>query len=78
VNVVLEEILIYLHFLAHIPKGIMKNIKKFCFKFLWSGKEGQEEIHQTSWKIILIPNDEGGWGLKNIHVFGAMLAGNSV
>jgi hypothetical protein len=66
VKLVLEAIPVYWQYLAHIPKGILEKIRKICFRFLWSGKEGQESIHWMKWKSIARPKEEGGWDLKNI------------
>jgi hypothetical protein len=74
----LEAISIYWQFLAYIPKGILEKIRKFCFNFLWSGKEEAEGVHWTRWKSISKPNNEGGWGLKNIHTFGVAIVGKSM
>jgi len=35
VKSMLEAIPIYCHTLANIPKGILENIRKYCFNFMW-------------------------------------------
>jgi hypothetical protein len=48
VKSILEAIPMYLDTLAHIPKGILEKIRKFCFNFLW---QGSSEYKGTHWLI---------------------------
>ena len=56
----------------------MKNNRKLCFKFLWSGKLNSSGIPWTSWKSLANPKSSGGWGLKVPIVFSKSLAAKNV
>jgi hypothetical protein len=74
VKVVLESIPVYWLSVEKIPKGILNNIRKRMFSFLWTGKKLKEGLHLISWKKIAKPKKDGGWGIKNIFSFGKALA----
>jgi hypothetical protein len=59
---VLEAIPVYWHTLAHIPKGILEKIKKFCFNFLWQGSSDYKGNHLVKWQRIASPKSLGGLG----------------
>jgi hypothetical protein len=68
----------YWHTLAHIPKGILEKIKKFCFNFLWQGSSEYKGTHWVNWIKIAAPKSLGGWGLKDIHIFNHSLDAKSL
>jgi len=78
VKFVLEAILVYWHKLAHIPKGILEKIKKYCFNILWQGCSDYKGAHWVNWRKLAVPKALGGWGLKDIHLFGPSLAATSL
>jgi hypothetical protein len=59
---------------VNIPKGILNNIRRRMFSFLWTGKKLKEGMHLINWKKIAKPKKDGGWGIKNIFSFGKSLA----
>jgi hypothetical protein len=70
----LEAIPIYWQTLAHIPKGILEKIRKFCFNFLWQGSNDYKGNHLVKWQRIATLKSPRGWGMKNIYLFGKSLA----
>jgi hypothetical protein len=76
-KVVLKSIPVYGLSLAHVPKSILEKIRRRCFSFLWICKK-KEGIPLVSWKILAKPKKGGGWGLKNIHLFGQALTVKSL
>jgi hypothetical protein len=73
INLVLEAILVYYHTLAHIPKWILEKIRKFCFNFLWQGSNDYQVNNLVKWQKMEAPKSLGGWGIKNINLFGRAL-----
>jgi len=71
---VLEAIPVYWMSLSWIPKGMLEQIRRICFRFLWSGKKDEQVTPWVSWKRIAVPKGLGGWGLKNIFLFAQALA----
>jgi hypothetical protein len=78
VKSVLESISVYWMSLAKIPKCVLNNIRRIIFSFLWSGKKEKECMHLTRWKKIGKPKKDGGWGIKNIYIFGQALSVKSL
>ena len=59
--------------------GIIEKIRKLCFKFLWSGGDGNSSgFPWASWKVLENPKSLGGWGLKVPPLFAKALAAKSV
>lgn len=61
---------------AHIyanPKKILEDIRKVIINFIWNGKEDRGRYHLVRWEDIMWPKSNGGWGLKDIHIFGRVL-----
>lgn len=71
---VLCSILVYWATIAKIPKGILTQIRKACFKFLWSGKNKEEGIPLVKWSKLARPKDLGGWRIHNLFWFNKALA----
>jgi hypothetical protein len=78
VKAVLESIYVYWLSLEKIPKSVLNSIRRRMFSFLWSGKKEKEGIHLSNWKKIAKPKKVGGWGIKNIFMFGQALAEKSL
>jgi len=78
VKSLLEGILVYLLSLAHIPSSILKTLRKRMFSFLWFGNVGKEKYHLVRWEALSKPKHLGGWGLKNISIFGKALVSKSL
>jgi len=74
VKSVLESILVYWLSLAKIPKGTLNNTRRRMFIFPWLGNKLKKRVHLISWKKLAKPKKVGGWGVKNIFIFGKALA----
>jgi hypothetical protein len=74
VKSVLESIPVYWLSLANIPKCTLNNIRRRMFNFLWTGNKLKEGVHLISWKKLAKPKKVGGWGIKNIFIFGKALS----
>jgi hypothetical protein len=66
---VLKAILVYQHTLAYIPKGVLEKAHKLYFNYLWNGCTSYKGSHWVKWKSVAKPKIQGGWGLKNVHIF---------
>lgn len=73
VKSMLESIPVYWMSIAHIPKGILHEVRKKLFSFLRSGRKDKERIHLVNWSILSRAKEHGGWDLKNIDLFGQAL-----
>ena len=74
---VLEAIPVFwIHF--WIPVGILKKIRKICFKFLWYGNKDSSGLPCTSWKTLACPKFLGGMGSKSLAIFAKALATKSL
>jgi hypothetical protein len=74
----LESILIYWLTILNIPKGMLNEIKKNCFSFIWTKKSAKEGIPLIKWIKVAFPKNLGGWELKNVHVFSLALTTKSL
>ena len=59
--------------LVWLPKGILEQIRRLCFSFLWRGKNDHRSMVWVRWEQIAVPKALGGWGLKNIFLFAKAL-----
>ena len=73
VKFVLEAIPVYWMSLAWMPKGILEQVRRLCFSFLWRGKHDHRAMVWVRWEKIPVPKALGGWGLKNIFLFAKAL-----
>jgi len=48
------------------------------FSFLWSSNREKKGAHLVNWERLAKPKHKGGWGIKNIDVFGIALAAKSL
>lgn len=49
-----------------------------CFRILWSGIVEYVKISLVKWQAITRPKEEGGLGLKNVHLFRISLAAKNL
>ena len=57
------------------PKGYFEfNHKNRIFNFLWSSHKERRKFHLVRWENLARPKEFGGWGIKNIFLFGSALA----
>eukprot|EP01018_Ginkgo_biloba_P023075 Gb_32325 [translate_table: standard] len=78
VKSILEAIPVYWLSLTLIPKGVLDKIRKLSFRFLWPGNREKEGIPLVKWQVVAAPKASGGWGIKNLHLFGKALAAKFV
>jgi hypothetical protein len=64
--------------MAKIPKGILTQIRKMCFKFQWSGKKEVDGIPLVKWQRLVMPTTLRGWGIKNMVRFNKDLNARSL
>lgn len=48
-----------------LPGVVYKHIQSICTRFIWKGNISQKGGAKVSWKVLCLPRDEGGLGLKN-------------
>jgi hypothetical protein len=75
---VLESLPVYWLAVAIIPVSILNKIRQLMYNFLWSGSGARECLHLCKWENISKPKSFGGWGVRNIHLFGRALAANTL
>jgi hypothetical protein len=68
VKSVFEAIPVYWHSLAHIPNGVLENIRRTCFNFLWKGRVEKGGYHLLKWQSLAGPK-ERGVGVSNIYIY---------
>jgi hypothetical protein len=78
VKVVLEGLPVYWLSVTRIPREILDKIHRRIFSFLWTGKKDKESVHLVAWNKLVCPKSDGGWGLRNLNVFGTALAEKSL
>eukprot|EP01018_Ginkgo_biloba_P039380 Gb_12932 [translate_table: standard] len=78
VKSVLEALPVYWMSLSWIPQGILDQMRKISFRFLWSGGKEKRGIPWVKWQRLAVPKALGGWRLKNIFLFSKALAAKSI
>ena len=61
---VLKSLPIFSMSLSWIPKGILEQIHKVFFAYLWRGSVDHQVMAWVRWERIAIPKALRGWGLK--------------
>ena len=56
--------------MSYSPRAILDNIHRRLFKFLWCSIKEKEGLYLVKWHKNAKPKKEGGWGIKNIYLFG--------
>jgi hypothetical protein len=74
VKSVLQNILVFWISLAKIPRYILDKIRQRLFSIFWTGNTDKGGINLVKWENIANPKKYGGWGFKNILLFGKALA----
>jgi hypothetical protein len=70
---VLSSIPVLWESIENIPKGMLTQVRKLCFPFLWFGKKEVDGIPLVRWMKLAMPKQLGGWGIKNIFTFSKAL-----
>ena len=53
-------------------------IRKKYFSFLWTISKQVEGIPLVKWRVIYLPKELGGWGVKNLELFCKSLAAKTL
>lgn len=69
IQAILNAISMYWMIIAVIPKGVLNQLRKFFFIFLWRGKS-ESGIHWVAWNHIEKPKEVGDWGFNDLFKFG--------
>jgi hypothetical protein len=67
-NSVLNAIPIFYLSFFKMPVGVAKKIKRIQREFLWGGTEGGRKINWVSWKVVCLPKEVGGLGVRDVSV----------
>lgn len=70
VKYVFENLSVYWLSMVRITKSILGHIQIMIFNFLWSSNKDKKMMHLVSWKKLAQVKTYGGWGFKNIFLFG--------
>lgn len=71
---VLQSIPVYWLSLYKVTKCMLNSFRKLCFKSLWSTSRDSGAIPLVKWSNLAVSKKLGGWGFKNLHMFGQPLA----
>jgi hypothetical protein len=69
----LETIPIYWMYLAWRSKGILDNIFQLYYRFIWERNKEKNGMTLVSWRNLVIPKKQGGWGFKSLFLFSKAL-----
>ena len=70
---ILESIPIYWLSLSKVPKSILDKFCSLCYGFLWSRNKEENTIPMVKWNQLARLKSMGGWGFKNLFLFGRAL-----
>lgn len=70
---VLTHLSVYWAHLFYIPTHIIRRLKQLSACFIWGGSSTHRKIHLANMKDISIPKQQGGWGIKDLRLFGCAL-----
>eukprot|EP00253_Pinus_taeda_P017747 PITA_17747 len=70
---VLTHLSVYWAHLFYIPTCIIRRLNQITACYIWGGSTNQHKIHLTKMKDISIPKQQGGWGIKDLRLFGCAL-----
>ena len=73
IQAVIHNIMVYWSHLYAISKKILQNIRKVFMNFMWNGRKDKGKYHLAKWEQIMKPNNCGGWGLRDLFLFGRAL-----
>jgi len=67
---VLESLPVYWLSLFKLPKAIFQGLRRRVTSFIWSGNGSDNKIHLARWDLLTKPKTYGGWGLRDLELFG--------
>eukprot|EP00253_Pinus_taeda_P021358 PITA_21358 len=70
---VLLQMAVYWAHLFHLPISIINKLTSTTTNFIWGGSKNQSKFHLTKMHRITMPKNLGGWGLKDLRIFGKSL-----
>ncbi|GJS59198.1 RNA-directed DNA polymerase, eukaryota, reverse transcriptase zinc-binding domain protein [Tanacetum coccineum] len=73
IDVVLESIHVYWASVFLLPATIIKEINRILKNFLWNQSENSASKAKVAWSSICRPKDQGGLGLKSLHIWNQAL-----
>ncbi|PNX73071.1 G-type lectin S-receptor-like serine/threonine-protein kinase [Trifolium pratense] len=56
-----------------LPKGVCKQIEKLMHNFIWGATNIKRTGHTVAWEDICRPRDQGGLGIRNVHLYNKSL-----
>jgi len=75
INSVLTALPIYFLSFFRIPDKVVDKLINIQRRFLWGGGLEQQKIAWVNWKIVCLPKDKGGLGIKDLQVLNTALLG---
>ena len=66
INSVLNSLPVYMMSFFEIPKGVLKKLDYFRFRFFWQGDENKRKYRLARWNILCQPKDQGGLGIHDL------------
>ena len=60
----------YWFYFSKNPIGVLDSIQKSYFVFLWVGARKSSLIPLVEWSLLVRTKKFGGWGIKNVYMFG--------
>jgi hypothetical protein len=51
-----------------IPKGVVKNLDHYRYRFFWQGSSQKHEYRLAKWDILCRPKDQGGLGILDLQL----------
>eukprot|EP00253_Pinus_taeda_P025007 PITA_25007 len=67
---VLTHLSVYWAHLFYLPSSTIQRLNKISANFIWGGSSTHQKIHLEKLKDISIPKQQGGWGIKDLRLFG--------
>lgn len=73
VQLVLPAIPSYTMQTVLLPKSVCDKIEQLMRNFIWGATDQQRKWHTVSWEAMCRPKDQGGLGLRRVHLFNKAL-----
>ncbi len=70
---VLTQLSVFWSHLYHLPSSIICRLNQISACYIWGGKSTHQKFHLARMKDISIPKQQGGWGIKELRLFGQAL-----
>eukprot|EP00253_Pinus_taeda_P013002 PITA_13002 len=70
---VLTQLSVYWAHLYFIPTCIIRRLNQISACYIWGRKSTHQKFHLARMKDISIPKHQGGWGIKELRLFGQAL-----